>query len=56
MGNDGAQKLFERFAIEVPVMVWPAPPRRLVRISAQLYNTPADYERLAEALRMLLRG
>ena len=37
-------------------MVWPAPPRRLVRISAQLYNTPADYERLAEALRMLLRG
>ena len=50
------QKLFERFAIEVPVMVWPAPPRRLVRISAQLYNTPADYERLAEALRMLLRG
>ena len=25
-------------------MVWPAPPRRLIRISAQLYNVPADYE------------
>jgi isopenicillin-N epimerase len=48
--------LFQRFAIEVPVMVWPAPPRRLIRVSAQLYNAPADYERLAEALRTLLRG
>ncbi len=46
--------LFERFAIEVPVMAWPAPPRRLIRVSAQLYNTPADYERLAAALCVLL--
>jgi selenocysteine lyase/cysteine desulfurase len=28
-----------------------APSRILLRISAQLYNEPADYERLAEALR-----
>jgi isopenicillin-N epimerase len=42
--------------IEVPVFTWPhtpadtAPPRRLLRISAQLYNEPADYDRLASAL------
>ena len=34
-------------------MRWPSPPRRLLRVSAQLYNTRADYERLAEALRDL---
>jgi len=36
--------------IEVPIMPWPQPPKRLVRISAQLYNTIDDYERLANAL------
>lgn len=25
-------------------------PKRLMRVSAQIYNTAADYERLAEAL------
>jgi isopenicillin-N epimerase len=42
--------LRQRAAIEVPVIPWPAPPRRLLRISAQLYNVAADYERLARAL------
>ena len=42
--------LFERHRIEVPVPPWPAPPRRLIRISAQAYNRPADYEALARAL------
>jgi isopenicillin-N epimerase len=42
--------LFERHRIEVPVFAWPAPPTRLLRISAQLYNTLADYTRLAHAL------
>jgi isopenicillin-N epimerase len=46
--------LFERFAIEVPVMTWPAPPRRLLRVSCQLYNTRAQYARLAEAVTSLL--
>ena len=46
--------LIERFGIEVPVYQWPAPPRCLVRISAQAYNSPAQYERLAAALRTLL--
>jgi len=46
--------LFDGFAIEVPVMVWPAAPRRLVRVSAQLYNTGDDYGRLADALRTLV--
>jgi isopenicillin-N epimerase len=43
-------RLFEQWHIEVPVMSWPAPPRRLIRISAQLYNTREQYARLAEAL------
>jgi isopenicillin-N epimerase len=44
-------RLYDRWGIEVPVMSWPAPPRRLIRISAQLYNDGAHYARLAEALR-----
>ena len=44
-------RLFDEWQIEVPVMNWPAAPRRLVRISAQLYNRTEHYERLAEALR-----
>ena len=36
--------------IEVPVMPWPAPPKRLLRISAQLYNSLPQYELLADAL------
>jgi isopenicillin-N epimerase len=47
------QVLLERFAIEVPIVPWPASPERLVRISAQIYNTMEQYERLALALREL---
>lgn len=47
--------LLERHAIEVPVIAWPAAPRRVLRASAQLYNTRADFERLAAALRAELR-
>jgi isopenicillin-N epimerase len=44
-------RLFEAHRIEVPIMRWPAPPRRLLRISAQLYNRPEQFVRLADALR-----
>jgi isopenicillin-N epimerase len=53
--------LFDQFQIEVPIIPWPvsplllqatrrSQPQRLLRISAQLYNTPLDYEKLAQAL------
>ncbi len=48
--------LLERYGIEVPIMPWPAPPKRLVRVSCQAYNAREDYERLATALRELTRG
>jgi isopenicillin-N epimerase len=46
--------LLERFQIEVPVIPWPAPPRRLIRISGQVYNRDGDYEALGRALRSLV--
>jgi isopenicillin-N epimerase len=49
-------RLYESWGIEVPVMSWPAPPQRLIRISAQLYNRREHYVRLAEALRKELAG
>lgn len=48
-------RLFEEHHIEIPVTAWPRAPRRHLRLSAQLYNSPADYEALARALEALLR-
>jgi isopenicillin-N epimerase len=48
--------LWERHRIEVPVIPWPRPPHRVLRISAQLYNGLGQYERLADALAELLEG
>jgi isopenicillin-N epimerase len=45
-------RLFTEHRIEVPVFSWPGAGRRLIRIAAQRYNRRADYERLAEALRL----
>jgi isopenicillin-N epimerase len=42
--------------IEVPIISWPAPPKRLLRISAQLYNSLTQYELLAKALIEELHG
>jgi isopenicillin-N epimerase len=47
------ERLLAEHAIEVPVITWPRWPRRLVRVSAQLYNSLPQYERLAAALRTL---
>ena len=41
--------------IEVPIIPWPNPPARILRISAQLYNSLSDYEALAEALPSALK-
>jgi isopenicillin-N epimerase len=43
-------RLLKDYRIEVPVIAWPARPRRLIRISAQLYNSGPQYIALAEAL------
>ena len=52
---DGLQvRLFQDYRIEVPVIAWPAPPRRLIRISAQLYNSRPQFVALAGALQTLL--
>ena len=51
--------LQDGYGIQVPVGLWPPveqadrPRLRLLRVSAQLYNQPADYDRLAAALRDL---
>lgn len=47
-------RLDRQFRIQVPIVGWPAPPRRWVRVSAQLYNRPEHYERLALAITELL--
>ena len=46
--------LLDQFRIEVPIVPWPHTPKRILRVSAQLYNEERDYERLADALRRLL--
>jgi isopenicillin-N epimerase len=48
------ETLLARHGFEVPVFYWPAAPQRLVRLSAHLYNTAAQYERLAEVLPALV--
>jgi isopenicillin-N epimerase len=56
------RRLLDEHRIQVPIGPWPvraardaaARPRILVRISAQRYNEPADYERLASALGRVL--
>ncbi|MEP7378069.1 MAG: aminotransferase class V-fold PLP-dependent enzyme [Chloroflexota bacterium] len=55
-GDPLRDALSDEDAVEVPVFAWPhtaadaAPKRRLLRISAQIYNSPADYDRLASVL------
>lgn len=43
-------RLRNEFSIEVPIVPWPAPPKRVLRVSAQLYNSLPQYHALADAL------
>jgi len=53
--NDPLQQIvYDRDRIEVPIFAFPQHPRRLVRISAQLYNSIDQIERLARALQATL--
>jgi isopenicillin-N epimerase len=45
------QSLWEKHRIEVPVWSFPAAPKRIVRIAAQIYNSLDDYRALASALK-----
>lgn len=47
-------ELFTHHRIEVPIIPFPRPGRRLLRVSAQLYNDVRQYELLATALSDLL--
>ena len=45
--------LWEGYQIEVPIINWHG--RRLIRVSCHLYNTAEDFDKLAAALKALLR-
>ncbi len=47
--------LWDEHRIEVPIGPFPSAPRRLLRISAQLYNCMEHYERLADAVQRELQ-
>lgn len=47
-GSEMQRRLYDEFAIEVPIVEWEG--QRFVRVSIQAYNTPADVERLVDAL------
>lgn len=44
------ERLFHAHHIEVPVFPWPAPPRRMLRVSAQIYNRSDDIDILTSVL------
>jgi isopenicillin-N epimerase len=51
---DALQEELRRvYKIEAPIIPWPDRPKRLLRISAQLYNSLPQYEKLAQAMRKI---
>lgn len=51
LGEGLWDRLYLRHRVQAPVWDLPGVCDRMIRISAQLYNTPDDYARLADALR-----
>jgi isopenicillin-N epimerase len=47
------RRLYDQFGIEVPFLRFGQPQSRFFRISAQLYNSLAEYQYLARALAAL---
>jgi isopenicillin-N epimerase len=54
-GDPLQDALLEAYRIEVPIVPWPNPPKRLLRISAQIYNGEAEYSYLCASLDAALR-
>jgi isopenicillin-N epimerase len=48
-------RLYADYRIEVPVLAFPSPADRVLRLSAQAYNAPEEYAYLADALVELTR-
>lgn len=53
---DPLSRLLRERGFTVPVFLWPAWPKRLIRVSAQSYNRVDQYQRLGVALQELLAG
>jgi len=50
-GQDTLQDRLAQEGIEVPVVAWGDPQRRVLRVSAQLYNAEEEFRRLARRIR-----
>lgn len=48
------ETLFFNYKIEIPVMYFPKYPKRIIRISSQIYNSIEDYIKLSEILKNLI--
>jgi isopenicillin-N epimerase len=48
------RELFDRYRIEILASVWPRYPKRVLRVSTQLYNDEDQLHRLTDALKDLL--
>jgi isopenicillin-N epimerase len=50
------EALWRKHRIEAPVFDWPSPGRPMLRVCAQIYNHPSQYEALARAVLSELRA
>ena len=51
--HDLQMRLKNEYNIEVPIVPWGGPPNQWVRVSAQLYNSREDMDKLVSALKQL---